>query len=393
VRLLRIIYRIPAVILYLVSYIFPRSGNIWVIGNRFGYSYNNNARHLYEYVVKLNDANIKIVWITKDRKIFNYLHKRKYPVSMAWSIPGIYYSLRSKISIVTYARYDVNSILSNGTIWIQLFHSIIIKNNVPIDYEFKYSPFKYNLHKYDYMITTSEDQVFKKQFMRLYDIPRENYFVTGYPRNDIFYKNVNYKDKNLIIDKHKSHKIILYVPTFRSGYYEKEYDLFYDNGWDYNTINSYLEINNYYLFIKLHPHHRLNNKFKNEVSTTENSKILFLNDDDIFSDVQDLLKFADIMITDYSGIFIDFLLLRRPIVFAPFDIHYYEQEPGIAYNYDSVTPGYKIYSWLDLTAVLDKINCGEFIPDDKYMHILNQFHKYQDGDSSKRVYERILSIP
>ena len=49
---------------------------------------------------------------------------------------------------------------------------------------------------------------------------------------------------------------------------------------------------------------------------TYNNRIISANQDK-FEDVMELLKYVDVLITDYSSIYIDFLLLDRPIIFLP----------------------------------------------------------------------------
>ena len=61
-----------------------------------------------------------------------------------------------------------------------------------------------------------------------------------------------------------------------------------------------------------------------EESETYNNRIISANQDK-FEDVMELLKYVDVLITDYSYIYIDFLLLDRPIIFLPYDIDDYQQ--------------------------------------------------------------------
>ena len=50
-------------------------------------------------------------------------------------------------------------------------------------------------------------------------------------------------------------------------------------------------------------------------------------------DVNSFLPFVDVLITDYSALYHDFLLLDRPILFVPYDYEEFEQQNGFLYDY------------------------------------------------------------
>ena len=54
-----------------------------------------------------------------------------------------------------------------------------------------------------------------------------------------------------------------------------------------------------------------------------------------------ILNIFDLLITDYSSIYIDYLLLDRPMVFLPYDKERYLEGRGMNFRYDDVTPGAK----------------------------------------------------
>lgn len=56
----------------------------------------------------------------------------------------------------------------------------------------------------------------------------------------------------------------------------------------------------------------------------------------------------DFLITDYSSIYIDYLLLDRPIGFIPYDYDEYNNDRGFLFEYSGVTPGMRISTYKDL---------------------------------------------
>ena len=62
-------------------------------------------------------------------------------------------------------------------------------------------------------------------------------------------------------------------------------------------------------------------------------------------DIYPLLKYTDILITDYSSIYFDFLLLNRPILFFDYDYDEYSSNMnGFVYDYQETAPGPKVTS-------------------------------------------------
>ncbi|HCF38358.1 MAG TPA: hypothetical protein DER56_04685, partial [Thermosipho africanus] len=73
------------------------------------------------------------------------------------------------------------------------------------------------------------------------------------------------------------------------------------------------------------------------------------------ADVYTFLNLLDILMTDYSSIYFDFLLWNRPIIFFPYDLEYYRDEDrGLIFDYEDFTPGPKVYTLDSLHALLSQ---------------------------------------
>lgn len=194
--------------------------------------------------------------------------------------------------------------------------------------------------------------------------------LNGQPRNDIFF-NIKRKEEN-------NKKTILYAPTYRS----KHKNIF--DSIAFNKIDSFCQKNNYTFFIKLHPRNKadLNINYKTIVILKSNQNIY------------GKLHLFDLLITDYSSLYFDFLLLDKPILFFPFDKEQYLKERKIMYDYDYITPGIKVYNEDDLLKAIK--NSFSSSADNFYSkerkRVRDLFYEYQDGNSCKRAMEDIVGL-
>lgn len=98
------------------------------------------------------------------------------------------------------------------------------------------------------------------------------------------------------------------------------------------------------------------------------------------------------MITDYSSIFIDFLLTKKPIIFYLYDLNQYlEKNRKMYFNYnDIILKKLVIKKEDDLIKILELIfyNKLDFL-DNNYYKILNLFHKNQNWWYIKNIINKI----
>lgn len=76
------------------------------------------------------------------------------------------------------------------------------------------------------------------------------------------------------------------------------------------------------------------------VDTNYGNRVRLINSDKV-EEITDILNAFDLLITDYSSIYIDYLLTSKPVMFLPYDIDEYSKGRGFNFDYDAVTPGPK----------------------------------------------------
>src|SRR5699024_3679815 len=263
------------------------------------------------------------------------------------------------------------------------------------------SPLKqigYPMHKYPYKKLRSYEKTFnyilcnspafKGIIKDSFGASEKQSLISGYPRNDEL-KNRNFDFSKIDIDEAKFKKILLWVPTWRSSkknnIYINEKDQFpILNEENIDEFNIFLKENNYLLIIKPHPF-----QYKIDLFNQQKSNILIVTNNYLLEKNTDLYEFLgsiDILITDYSSIYFDYLLTLRPIIFTIDDMDKWSANQG--YSFKSPTemmPGDKIKTIVELKKAIIRNDENP----DKYLikrkKINNIVNKYTDFNSNDRI--------
>ncbi len=189
-----------------------------------------------------------------------------------------------------------------------------------------------------------------------YGIPRNKFIFCTPPRVYTILKKSEKLVDILDVDK----KIIVWLPTFRSldGTDRVDssicnlFDLLHTNE---ERLNEFLNNNHQQLVIKTHPRE----KQKIEISD-KCENIIVLQEKDIQNrtyTLYDVLKMSDALITDYSSIAFEYMLLNRPIGYLVTDIQTYFRGFSVD-NIEDYMPGERITSEDELYQFLNGLNHG-----------------------------------
>ena len=108
-------------------------------------------------------------------------------------------------------------------------------------------------------------------------------------------------------------------------------------------------------------------------------------------DTQELLLISDILITDYSGVYLVFLLLDKPIINFAYDYEYYKKEDrGFKYDIKDVAGGVFVEKTEDLINELRLHLCDRNKSKDirDSMNIL--MNSYENGESCQHIVEVVF---
>lgn len=236
----------------------------------------------------------------------------------------------------------------------------------------------------DYLISPNEHttNMFLDSY-KLKGIYNGEIIEEGYPRIDLTFhtESDTYNDFlvkiGLSMDKNK--KTILYAPTWKGTNVSKAKNDMYQIIADMNYLKNRVS-EEYNLLIKVHPFLYVEARRFPEI------KDVLIPD---FVDTNELLSVVDILITDYSSIFFDYLVTDKPILFYVWDYDDYNETRG-RYLSDEELPGPTLFT---INEVADAVqNIEKVSPDYKnvYLNAKDRFARHDDGDVTKRIVEYIF---
>jgi len=374
------------ILLGIFSYLIPKNQHQILLGCNYGLLFQGNSKYFFLYLIKNRDSSRfnKIFWITRNERIYQSLREKKLPVLYLYSFEGFIAILRSYFLITTHTIRDTSfaPLLFGRFNKIQTYHGLPLKGEYPKNKEIWYRLIGYRLlmrEKDSYKLKITASEVAGKLAQKYRKYP--NFKITGYPRNDIFFNaSVLFEDFKNKLNFEQYDKVILYAPTFRD---EPSMKVPFTREF-LNKLNEYLSQRNYVLLLKNHIEGDIDLGIKNFSNIFDISNKV--------EDIQNLLINTDILMTDYSSIVLDFVLLEKPMIFYPFDFSEYSKNRPWNMNYFEFLPGPFAKSEDELLDQLKSIEQFFHNPDyqAKFQKFLKEIHKYKDGKSCERLYRLLV---
>jgi len=328
-------------------------------------SITSNNKALYVHCIR---EKLDVIMLTDNKEQLQTLQSMQLPAVELESYQAYTLLARAKFVIQDQANIteEIN-LLSPKQKTLQMWHGIPLKRLN-----------KLTTVSYDYLVSTSD---FVNETTLSKVIQAKEYKDFGYPRNDLLLKKKHDEYDLLFCDTAMyklaqknfgtEHKTILYMPTHRESQEASHIPL------DFASLNTFLADNSMTLILKLH--HFVEKLYSHKKSY---SNILFHS---THGDVYPLLKYTDILITDYSSVYFDFMLLERSIIFFDYDREEYEVNmQGFLYDYEEFTPGVHTKNQVELHKVLKNVECNN----DE--NLSSKLYSYIDSSASQRIHKEIL---
>ncbi|QNR07489.1 bifunctional glycosyltransferase/CDP-glycerol:glycerophosphate glycerophosphotransferase [Macrococcoides canis] len=353
-----------------------------------GKGYSDSPKYIYEYMYK-NFPDYKFIWVLNEPEKFDIPGPA---IKVKRLTKGFYDAYATSKYWVSNARIPLYLIKKPGQVYIQTWHGTPLKrlgNDMKVvrmpgttTPAYKYN-FKKETDRWDYLVSPNKysSEIFKSAFW----MDQERLLETGYPRNDILTTKHN---DQVFIDRIKlklgipeDKNVIMYAPTWRDDEFIKKGKYKFELKIDLENLQNTIGKDS---VILLRMHYLIASAL--DISEFKG----FAYDVSSYPDISELYLISDLLITDYSSVFFDYSILKRPTVFFSYDIDKYKDDlRGFYLDYYKDLPGPIYKDAYSLAMALKDIDVLAL----KYSKQIEQFHErfnqWENGKASEKLIDKI----
>lgn len=362
-------------------------------------SFEDNAKVLFEYIQDCdNGQKLEYIWLTYCK---DSMPKRIYPntqfVQMDsfnyWglSLKALKYITTSKYIFFTHASPMKRVKKRCGQLIVNLWHGCGYK-----DVE-RRNMGQVNAPPFDIAIVPG--QVFIKTKSKFWGCSEDKILPIAYPRYDLFYITSSKVEQFAAWLRGDAEKLVFWLPTFRNTgneFYPEEkisYDfdlpLLKDES-DVGKLNQFCQIHSITLCLKRHPFQIIYSCENNIYSNVKFISHQSLVDKNI--ELYSLFRYTDALISDYSSVAIDYLLLDKPIAFTLEDFDKFKETRGFVFDAPlQYMPGHHLYNFEDMLSFLEDIAEGRDPYSRDRWKLMPEVHNPCDN-YCERVWKTILNM-
>lgn len=331
------------------------------------------------------------IWSVSNKEELNRLEQEYHDYS------NIRFVLRSSNEYVEYmatCKYLINNdnffyffVKRDEQVYLNTWHGIPMKKlgyDVPDGLLEQHNSFR-NFRMTDYLLGWNEhmQNVLRKAYSLETNYSGE-ILLSGCPRNDVTLsanrEQVIQKMQRLGVNVDDSKKIVLYAPTFRGANLQSAES-------NVHEVLAFLDLleasdtKHQYKFL-FKPHHLVYQALLEE--KVEDSRII-----PAYMDANEIMSVSDILISDYSSIYLDYLVTERPIVFYVPDEEEYKEYRGLYYDTTKL-PGKVCRNVAEVIEFFKEPTVSK-----EYKLVYDEYKKWacelDDGHVCDRLWEKLLS--
>jgi CDP-glycerol glycerophosphotransferase (TagB/SpsB family) len=283
----------------------------------------DNSAYLF---LHMSDArrDLRPVWISGSAKVVAELRQRGLAAELRWSLAGVRTGLRAGSYVYSGYRSDVNQLLAPGAVAVNLWHGVGIKRvgggvgdaSAPKETLLARLAEAAKEQPADYFLSTS-DFATREIFSPAFGTPPERCWELGYPRNDHLVAGAPAPDAlvaspELAERLSAADKVVGVFLTWRGDRVDDAID-------EELLLRLAALCRRHGAALAYKAHYNM----QPTAVLAENCALL-----PATADLNAYLGHCDVLVTDYSSVAADFLLMRRPAVFLMPDLEEFAERPG-----------------------------------------------------------------
>ncbi|MCR5213893.1 MAG: CDP-glycerol glycerophosphotransferase family protein [Eubacterium sp.] len=393
-----------SIILVLASKFIKRRKNWLAFGAWKGTLYIDNSRYLLETALSSYGKDYVFVWIGNSDVAKKLPKDSRIRCVKMNSFKSIRYLLRCKYMFCSQMHFEdlSNYNVFKGAVITYLHHGCPLKrwgddasrnNTNQKNKRQLVSDITGRNIKYNYFVCSSEAHfIVNLSALKSRGCNDLNNLRTGTPRNDLLFKKNNkesiekYKSKySKLLKFEKDKRVVLYVPTFRRSGVCNE-SLVYRDSKEIDQLKEILDKHNCVLIEKAHFAGKFNNleNYKSCPEIIPCPKNVNL---------QEMLLFTDCMISDYSGAFLDYSILDRPVIHYIYDYEFYRDvDSGLYYDFEEFQCGMAARNYDELLNSLDESLSDADADDGSILRdkVRHKFMEYEKGNASMQILKKVV---
>lgn len=364
-----------------------------VFAGRGGRIYEGNPRHLFEYC--LREGTLDPYWLTRDYRLHRRLRAQVGGRSLYLLTPrALLRFWQARFVFLAESATDISPYVLSPSrkVVINLWHGVAVKRVAfardlaqavpdPRRRERWEADMRSRYAAYSHVVVSSERE--RHIAAERFGMSPDRIWVTGLPRNDVL---VHGASGGRPAELPAGRRIVLYAPTWRDRWGKAPVLPLPDL--EPGDLVRVLEEHDAVLAIR--PHQREERRMREEarplLGATE--RVVFVGRD-AAEDTNTLLVHVDVLVTDYSSIFVDFLLLDRPVVFVPHDYETYAGRRGFTWDYWADSPGRKAIGSAAFREALTEALTDPGAYAGERHRMVEHFHGFVDGKACERVIGRL----
>ena len=285
----------------------------------------DNAAYLFLHLSSIRPSGLQPVWISGSADVVRRLRAAGHRAEHRWSRPGLRVCLRAGTFVYSGYRSDINAWLAPGALAVCLWHGLPIKR---IERDAR-PPARGMWGRLDELVReappdvllSSTDRVSRDLMAPSFGIEPERCWPLGYPRNDHLISSPRLPPETTLVPDRttwdllaSSDLVVGLFLTWRDG-------LATDvaSARLLRSIADLCDEQGATLAYKAH--------FNVSAAEPADRRVVQLEPE---ADLNAYLGLCDLLVTDYSSVSLDFLLMRRPVIYYAPDLEEYARTRGFA---------------------------------------------------------------